>query len=568
MALPLPPGATTTPALPKGATLAPPEQGNLYTQEEVIYSPEGIPLTTSSYGSAPTGATETARKALTTVASLPINIATGAAKLPAGLVQAYDKYIGGGTTGDNMVNAINQIESGTQAQSGDLGGAILKGGSIAGEVAPYLMSPMGAVKALPETVGGAISKLAGKVPGVTETIGMLPSYVRNIGSKVLGGGAMGVASGVMTPEQTGLTPEQFAEAKAKNVGIQAAIGGGAPVVGEIGKLLASGLRKVGGLTTGAGEEALSEAYKAGVEKNPVFMANLKGEVPTSDVLDQAKTALQAIRDQKSQAYQQGIQTTKANQVFLDFKPIEQKLTDTIDSLKVKGVGGVTESKVGPATMKKVNEMQQIVNQWKKKPELHTAEGLDALKQRIDDVYEQGMSDQAKRVLTNLRGEIKSTIVKQDPNYAKTMADYEKSLEIEREIEKALSLGNKASVDTALRKLQSLTRNNANTSFAYRKELADILKQQGGQDVMPALAGQALNQWTPRGLAGQLGLIGAGYGAYQLDPDLAYTVPLSSPRVMGLGAYGAGRVASKITPEQLKLAKLLVMQGAGKQGESK
>ena len=36
-----------------------------------------------------------------------------------------------------------------------------------------------------------------------------------------------------------------------------------------------------------------------------------------------------------------------------------------------------------------------------------------------------------------------------------MRDYEEALGLERELEKALSLGDKASVDTALRKLQSL-----------------------------------------------------------------------------------------------------------------
>ncbi len=571
MALPLPNGASLTPpALPKGATLNAPEQGNMYTQgaEDIQYSPEGIPLYTSSYGSAPTGATETARKGLTTAVSLPINIATGAAKPTAGMVQTIGKYFGGGQTGDNMVNTINQIESGTQAQSGNIGGALLKGGSIAGEVAPYVMSPMGAAKSLPETVGGAFSNLASKISYAKEAAAMIPSYAQRIGQGIVGGATLGAASGAMTPEKVGLTPEEFGQAKAKNIGVQSAIGAAGPLVAETGKLLAAGLRKVGGMTTGAGEEALSEAYKAGVEKNPTFMANLKGEVPTSDVLNQAKSALQNIRDKKSAAYQEGIKTTQGNQVFLDFKPITQKLDDTVKSLSFEGVGGVKESKVGAETLGKVKEMTDIVNTWKAKPELHTAGGLDALKQRLDDVYSDSMTDQAKRVLSGLRNQVKQTIVTQDKNYAKTMADYEKSIEIEREIERALSLGQKASVDTALRKLQSLTRNNANTSFSYRKELADLLKREGGQDLMPALSGQALSQFTPRGLVGQLGALGAGYGAYQLDPDLAYTLPLSSPKVMGLGAYGAGRVASKVTPEQLRAAKLLIMQGAGRQGENK
>ena len=124
MALPLPKGASLTPPpLPKGASLTAPEEGNLYTQEEVVYSPEGIPLYTSSYGSAnPYKGTE---KALTTAVSLPVNVATGAAKPIAGIQQALSKLVGS-NRGDEMVNAINQIEAGTQAQAGDVGGAILK----------------------------------------------------------------------------------------------------------------------------------------------------------------------------------------------------------------------------------------------------------------------------------------------------------------------------------------------------------------------------------------------------------------------------------------------------------
>jgi hypothetical protein len=62
-----------------------------------------------------------------------------------------------------------------------------------------------------------------------------------------------------TPEKTGLTPEEFAAEKSKNIGIQSAIGGSTPIVGQGAKLLASGLRKTLGLATGSGEEAISQA---------------------------------------------------------------------------------------------------------------------------------------------------------------------------------------------------------------------------------------------------------------------------------------------------------------------
>ena len=237
-----------------------PEQGNMYTQsaQDIQYSPEGIPLNTSSYGAGPTGYTKAAQQALTSTVSLPINVATGVAKSPAALMQTYDKLIGGGNTGDNMVNAINQMEKGTQAQMGDVGSAVSQVGSAVGQAAPYM--------------------------GIG-TAGMIPSFAQ----KVAQGAGMGALSGVLTPEQTGLNPEQFKEAKAQNIGIQGTIGAAIPVVGgmlktgyNVGKSL------VEPLYTGGREKIIGRALReyAGNEAEKA-VANLKsakelvsGSMPT------------------------------------------------------------------------------------------------------------------------------------------------------------------------------------------------------------------------------------------------------------------------------------------------
>jgi len=181
---------------------AKPEQGNMYTQsaEDIQYSPEGMPLNTSSYGSAPTGATKAAQEALTSTVSLPINVATGIAKAPAGLAQLVGKYFNS-NAGDIPVNAINQIEKGTQAQMGDVGSAVSQVGSAVGQAAPFMAGP----------------------------IGMIPSMTQRIGGGVLGG----ITSGFLTPEETGLTPEQFKDAKAQNVLIQGTLGGILPAAGGL-----------------------------------------------------------------------------------------------------------------------------------------------------------------------------------------------------------------------------------------------------------------------------------------------------------------------------------------------
>jgi hypothetical protein len=186
----------------RAAVNAKPEEGNMYTQsaEDIQYSPEGIPLTTSSYGAAPKGATKAAQEALTSTVSLPINVATGVAKAPAGLAQLVGKYFGS-NAGDIPVNAINQIEKGTQAQMGDVGSAVSQIGSAVGQASPFMAGP----------------------------IGMIPSMTQRIGGGVLGG----ITSGFLTPEETGLTPEQFKDAKAQNVFIQGTLGGVLPAAGGL-----------------------------------------------------------------------------------------------------------------------------------------------------------------------------------------------------------------------------------------------------------------------------------------------------------------------------------------------
>jgi hypothetical protein len=109
------------------------------------------------------------------------------------------------------------------------------------------------------------------------------------------------------------------------------------------------------------------------------------------------------------------------------------------------------------------------------------------------------------------------------------------------------------------------RNNVNTNFGYRQELANKLMEKGGGDLMPALAGQALSSYTPRGLVGQGMDVGAGLTAFS-HPGALATIPLTSPRLMGETAYKMGQVASKMpstnmTDEQRKLAQLLMIKAA-------
>lgn len=408
-------------------------------------------------------------------------------------------------------------------------------------------------------VGGAVLPAAGVAKGV----GMIPSFAR--ANPYVQATGVGAITGAMTPVETGATGPQMYEQMGQNVATGGAIGAAIPVIGRGIQAAGGAIRRGLGLTTGAGEESISQALRAGREGNQAFLQNIRGDVSAMDVLDQAKDALANMRSARSQAYGQTIKPVMANQTKLDFAPITGKLDEVVESLKVKTPTG-SQFKIGSDELRKVEELQGIVKTWQKDPALHTAEGLDALKQRLDALYpDSPMQKQVQRVVSAVRNTVKDTIVAQDKNYAKTMKAYEESLSLEREIERALSLNNRSAADTAIRKLQSLTRNNANTNYGYRMELAKALQEQGNKDLMPALAGQALSSFTPRGLAGQGAALGIGAGgALTVNPMALAALPLTSPRLVGMGAYGVGRATRnipKLSDAELRnMARMLTTQG--------
>jgi hypothetical protein len=146
----------------------------------------------------------------------------------------------------------------------------------------------------------------------------------------------------------------------------------------------------------------------------------------------------------------------------------------------------------------VDEVSGLVNQWKAldPAEYHTPEGLDALKKAIGDIRDSvQFGTPGRKAADTAYNAVKAQIDFQAPTYAKVMKDYSQASDALTEVEKALSLGNKAAADTSMRKLQSLMRNNVNTNYGNRLDLAKKLEEKGA-DILPAVAGQAASSMTP------------------------------------------------------------------------
>lgn len=397
----------------------------------------------------------------------------------------------------------------------------------------------------------------GTVEGLKNTIATDPVGAAADLSTVLAGGAAVAPKASMAAQTLNRASQLTNPLNAAKIPVKAAVGVAKPIVG---------------LSTGVGTENLSAAYQAGRKGQTAFWKNLNDDVPRTQLLDDARQALANMRAQRSSAYRQNIGQTTANPTPLRFNDIDSAIKTVDDTLYVRSsTSGKRMPKIGDAEMRPIQEAYDEVGKWRADPGLHTAEGLDALKQRLDAIYpESPKMNQAQRVITNLRNAVKDTIVKQSPEYADTMKAYETALDVEREITKALSLSDKAAQDTALRKLQSLARNNVNTSYGHRLDLAKILEQQGGVDLMPAIAGQAMNSWAGRGLPSQAAGLATLGASYLANPSLVAALPLQSPKAMGGLLYGTGSAARGLssiglTPENSALAGLLAAQAGNVNG---
>jgi hypothetical protein len=307
---------------------------------------------------------------------------------------------------------------------------------------------------------------------------------------------------------------------------------------------------IGGIGTHTGGESLRLAARSGYEggaAGKTFRENMRGSASMEDVVADARGAVKQMRQQRGSAYRQGMMAHVASDpTVLNFSKIDQAVQDAGGIKKYKG------QSISPSTEAIHAKMEEVVDEWKNldPKEFHTVEGLDALKQKLGDVRDATQYGTPERLAADrIYQAVRKTITEQAPEYARVMRGYERASTQIKEIERALSLNQNASVDTALRKLQSVLRDNVNSNYGNRKVLADYLVHAGAPHLMEALAGQALKPWTARGL-GKLGWqLAAELGLASAAPHAAIGVaaglPFMSPRVMGEAAHAGGRLARRV-----------------------
>jgi hypothetical protein len=284
--------------------------------------------------------------------------------------------------------------------------------------------------------------------------------------------------------------------------------------------------------------------KEGGEASSALRDQMRGHAPIEDIVTDAHSALDDMRQAKQSAYRQDQRALAQDKTILSWNDVDTALNDMN---KVANFKGVSTSRSTQAVR---DHIASVIDEWKnlKAGDYHTPEGFDALKKSIGDIRETIPFEQkaARLVAKQAYDAVKGTIVKQAPAYADTMQAYERASTQMRELEKTFSLGPNATTDTALRKLTSAMRNNVNTNFGRRTALMQQLQGAGAPQIGNKIAGASLSSWTPRGLAalgptlGIPGLVGGSIASGGLAPLLAIPgFAATSPRLVGEAARGVG-----------------------------
>lgn len=468
---------------------------------------------------------------------------------------AVTEFLGGKGVADTFGTAIAKIGKSDEEKA------------ILDSEAPTLKETIGSGLQL----GSLFIPVGGVSKGVASGVAKVaPRVAKTVGNMVAGGvagGAFDVGEKLQTGETSGLGTV---------VGTTIPLAG--PIVKGVSKLAGRAAGETLGKTTGAGYGAIKEGFeaaKAGGERAKTFASSLRGQTSPEAVVEEARSGLGDIIKQRSKEYTDNLGKIKTKTNVIDHTPIIEKYNKKLEDFgvlpKADGTGDFTRAPGLGRYEKDLKALSQTLAEWGTREGDNTIAGVDKLKQVIDD-FRIGSPDSRKfdSFINELRGEaknlIKENLTKAGDTetlsvYEKMLSDYESKTGIIKEIQKGLSLGDKASIDTSFRKLSSVLRQNNE----FRQELVQELDKVTGGNLLSKIAGQQLNPLLPRGLSGVVGTIG-GAGALTTGVGLAKLLPAMiafSPRAVGelVNALGfTGKVASELTEYLVKNAGKLQAPG--------
>ncbi len=350
-----------------------------------------------------------------------------------------------------------------------------------------------------------------------------------LGSKVLRGTGVGGAGGALNAigNDGDLTTD---------AGVGAVVGGIFPLAGAAVKGAGKVASKVLGKTTGAGDKAIEDAFKAGQKGNINFVKQMRKPDDIDEVVGKAMDKIDKMKQARNRVYDESMSVLRRDTRKLDIDPV---IRDT--KRLINAEGGGSEYLVDDDTARVLSKAKDTLNKFYKDKARHNTAGFDDLKKAISNI-KTAPDTNAERVKTEIANSVRTQIMRQNPSYKSVMDDYARDSANIDTLKRTFSLDKRANLETTLRKLQSVTRNNANTDYGYRAQLLKKIDPNG--EIYDAVSASALNSWAPRGaISGGI----AGAGLVTLNPAV---MAASSPRLVGEAAYILGKGASKLPQKEI------------------
>lgn len=328
-------------------------------------------------------------------------------------------------------------------------------------------------------------------------------------------------------------------------GAQLGVKGATKAVGGTAKGVSTIATETLGKTTGTGSGVLRAGFNAvreGGDSAEAFSRAIKGELSPAQIVEEAKGALGKMKQQRTDEYVSRLEKLKQSKETLDVSPVVKEVDNQLNKFGVlKTPQGLDFSRSTLRFDKKAQqEIQTIVDEMASfglREGDRTVIGVDSLKRALADLYSDSSS---ARAFTQAVSSKTRDILGKVEGYDDLTKNYALKTDVINDVTKSLSLGDKASIDTAFKKLNSSLRTNNEARQQLIKELDEV----AGTKLSAKIAGQQLSEKLPRGLMGTVtstGVIGGAFAGMSI-PLLLTAAITTSPRIVGEIIRGLGYTA--------------------------
>ena len=372
----------------------------------------------------------------------------------------------------------------------------------------------------------------------------------DLGGRVAAGAASGLAVDVT---ERGRREGEFDATP----GAGTAIGSSIPLIGPVTRGMGRLFGESFGVTTGAGYGPVRVAFEsAGNDtSSTAFREALRGQVSPEQIVNETRSALGVLKTQRTENYVRQLAEI-SGETLPNTERIGNELQKQLRKFNVSQLAdgsldfsrsAIRFDREAQNTIRTITEEMQGFGT---RDGDNTVLGVDLLKQSFSDLFSE--SSRVRGFVTAMSDSARN-VAKQQPGYERLLRDYETSTKLINDVERALSVGNQASVDTSFRKLAGALRVNNE----FRQQLIRELDEVSEGAISARIAGQQLSELLPRGImravAGGGAVVGLSTGGILAISAVLQAAVTTSPRVIGefVGALGLGKQKADIIRRTLE-----------------